>query len=264
MSNVLNIEDLFHRSRARIKDLGEVFTPESYVEDMLTLLSKDKRGLWADEDTAFFEMSCGHGNIVIPIYKKRLEAIYKKAASNRVADPALYAVANAINTLWAIDIDSKNIAQCRSRVLSATFDFLKEKLSLDSEYCLIEKRQDYVAHLLCAINWHISENEALSALSDLDTAQINARQTKAGAKWFAQHGHQQIDFELSWASYFENCRKEKSIPLDFERASRFVKNILSGNSKGFNDFDFAKYLLTIEIPSTKATSRRGKDLDMGA
>lgn len=262
MSNVISIENLFHRSRARIKDLGEVFTPESYVEDMLTLLGKDKRGLWADEDTAFFEPSCGHGNIVIPIYRKRLEAIYKKAQSNGVREAAYYSVANAINTLWAIDIDSKNINQCRTRVLATTFEFLKEKLGLENEYLIITKRQEFVAHLLCAINWHIDENETLSALSDIDKAQFNARQTKSGAKWFSQNGHQPIDFELTWANYFENCEKEKSIPLDFERAIRFVKSLISGSSKGYSDFEFAKYLLDIEKPSAK-TPRRTKDVSIG-
>ena len=68
MSNIVDLEKLFHRSKDRIKDLGEVFTPESYVEDMLNLLSKDKRGLWSDEDVTFFEPCAGHGNIVLPIY----------------------------------------------------------------------------------------------------------------------------------------------------------------------------------------------------
>src|SRR4051812_561909 len=109
MSNIVSLDNLFHRSRERIKDLGEVFTPEKYVEDMLDLFCKDKRGLWADEDVSFFEPTCGHGNFVIAIYKRRVEAIYKKALSQQIRDPALYAVANAINTLWAIDIDSKNV-----------------------------------------------------------------------------------------------------------------------------------------------------------
>lgn len=42
MKNLVKIEELSHRSKERIKNLGEVFTPESYVEDMLSLLAKDK------------------------------------------------------------------------------------------------------------------------------------------------------------------------------------------------------------------------------
>jgi len=230
---------------------------------MLVLLNKDKRGMWADEDTSFFEPSCGHGNIALPIYKKRIEAIYKKAASSRTREPAYYAVANAINTLWAIDVDTKNINQCRNRILVATFEFLKEKLNLASEYSILSDRQEFVAHLLCAINWHIDENETLSALSDIDEAQFKARQTKSGAKWFSQNGHRPIDFELTWINYFQNCKSEKSVPLDYERAIRFVKNITSGNSKGYNDFEFAKCLFAIEKPITKAL-KRSRDLGLGA
>ncbi|MFN8369586.1 MAG: hypothetical protein U0T83_03050 [Bacteriovoracaceae bacterium] len=127
MSTIIDLEKLFHRSKDRIKDLGEVFTPESYVEDMLNLLAKDNRGLWSDEEISFFEPCAGHGNIVLAIYKRRLEAIYKKAVSqglsNKTDEAPFYAVANAINTLWAIDIDSKNVENCRSRILSTTLNF---------------------------------------------------------------------------------------------------------------------------------------------
>ena len=263
MNNVVNIEALFHRSKARIKDLGEVFTPESYVEDMLTLLSKDKRTLWSDENTAFFEMSCGHGNIVVPIYRKRLEAIYKKALSSGIRDAAYYAVANAINTLWAIDIDGKNVSQCRTRVLLATFDFLKLKLEIESEYAIIVKKSDFFAHLLCAINWHISENEALSALSDIGTAEMNASQTRAGAKWFSKNGHQPIDFDLSWVRFFESHKKEKTTVIDYERALRFISKSVLENAKSSGDFEFAKNLLNIEPPAG-GTSRRARGLAIEA
>ncbi len=46
----INIEN--HRSRERIKLLGEVFTPDEYVNKMLDLL--DAR-VWADDGVTFFE-----------------------------------------------------------------------------------------------------------------------------------------------------------------------------------------------------------------
>lgn len=164
MSNIVDLKNLFHRSKERIKDLGEVFTPESYVEDMLNLLAKDKRGLWSDEGVSFFEPCCGHGNIVLSIYKRRLDSIYRKALQQGVREAAYYTVANALNTLWAIDIDPKNVENCRSRVLSATLDFLKTKLEIKSNTVLLSKKRDFFAHVLSAIKWHIDENETLSAL----------------------------------------------------------------------------------------------------
>ena len=98
MNAIVDMEGLFHRSKCRIKNLGEVFTPESYVEEMLDLLAKNKRGIWSDEEISFFEPCAGHGNIVLPIYKRRLEGIYKKAVAQGNRDAAHYAVANALNT----------------------------------------------------------------------------------------------------------------------------------------------------------------------
>jgi len=263
MSNVIDSENLFHRSKTRIKNLGEVFTPKHYVDDMLALLSKGNPHIWDDEGIAFFEPTCGHGNIVISIYKKRLEAIYKKAVANGDRDPAYRAVANAINTLWAIDIDSKNISQCRARILITTVEFLREKIGFKSKFCIIEKRADFIAHLLCAIKWHIFESEALSALSDNHSAKASAQKTKAGDKWFSQNGHRPINFELGWTNYFENCKKEQSIPLLFKRAHRFVMNVLSAKSNDLNDFDFAKYLLDIKSNTKIASRKNQNDIAIG-
>ncbi|PXW87753.1 hypothetical protein C8R34_1091 [Nitrosomonas sp. Nm84] len=106
MSKIVDLEKLFHRNKDRIKDLGEVFTPISCVESMLNLLAKDNRSLWSDEEISFFEPCAGHGNIVIPIYKRRLEGIYKKAAdqglSGKTSGAPFYAVTNALNTLILI------------------------------------------------------------------------------------------------------------------------------------------------------------------
>ncbi len=262
MSNIVDLEKLYHRSKDRIKDLGEVFTPESYVEDMLNLLSKDKRGLWSDEDVTFFEPCAGHGNIVLPIYKRRLEAIYKKALQQGIREAAYYAVANALNTLWAIDIDRKNVENCRSRVLAATLEFLKTKLEIRNDFSLISKKQDFFAHIMSAIKWHIDENETLSALSEEAHGKASAGLTKSGSKWFAQNGHHQLDFDLSWVAFFESCEASKTIPLEFERSTRFIEAILSGKNRGFEDFEFAKAVIEINKP-TEQVRKPSRSVSVG-
>ncbi|MGD0465790.1 MAG: hypothetical protein ABSA84_03755 [Gammaproteobacteria bacterium] len=242
MYNLIGVDELSHRSKNRIKILGEVFTPEVYVEDMLNLLYKDNKSIWFDENVIFFEPSCGHGNIVIQIYKKRLEAIYKKSLSMGVRKATFHAIANAINTLWAIDIDPNNVTHCQSRVIKATFEFLKKKLGIENEYKIIQQEQDFIAHLLCAIKWCIHENETLSALSDSDTAEKNATKTKLGGKWFKKHGHKPINYELCWIKYFNNCLTKNSIPIIYKRAINFVNKILADKLNGFDEFEFAKDL----------------------
>lgn len=247
MSHIVDLEKLFHRSKDRIRDLGEVFTPDSYVEEMLDLLAKDKRGLWSDEEISFFEPCSGHGNIVLPIYKRRLEGIYKKAIaqglSGRASEAPYYAVANALNTLWAIDIDTKNVENCRSRVLSATLDFLKEKLNIKNDLALLSKKRDFFAHVLSAIKWHIDENETLSALSNPDIAKASASRTKAGAKWFSQNGHYEFDFELTWVNFYESCEQSNTVPIEYQRSLKFIDSQIAERQSGFDDFSFAKIIV---------------------
>jgi hypothetical protein len=244
MNTILDLEKLSHRSKSRIKDLGEVFTPESYVEDMLDLLAKNKKGIWSDEEITFFEPCAGHGNIVLSIYKRRLEALYKKALGKGNRDAAYYAVANALNTIWAIDIDAKNIENCRSRVFLTTLDFLKTKLNVTNVALLFSKKKDFFAHILAAIKWHLEVNETLSALSNPESARTNANLTKLGGKWFTHNGHHQLDFNITWVKFFKECEGTNTIPIEFERAMRFVESTISGRmSKGFDDYEFAKLVI---------------------
>ena len=60
-----------HRSKERIRDFEEVFTPEIYVNQILDMLDKS---VWANTDTVFFEPTCGHGNFIEIIIKRRLKA----------------------------------------------------------------------------------------------------------------------------------------------------------------------------------------------
>ncbi|MBL7663837.1 MAG: hypothetical protein JNM93_01795 [Bacteriovoracaceae bacterium] len=241
-----NLSTLNHRSKKRIQDLGEVFTPESYVEEMLDLLAKDKKNFWSDEDIVFFEPCCGHGNIVLPIYKRRLEAIYKKAITQgfgKSKEAPLYAVANAINTLWAIDIDSENIENTRSRVLHESITFLMNKLNFNNKVSLISKHKEFFAHVMSALKWHIYENETLSALSTDKDAKANACLTKSGSKWLSKNGHHELDFDLTWVTFYESCERSKTVPLEHERSVKFIQAFTSGKMKGFEDFNFAKAVL---------------------
>ena len=252
MGNIVDLEKLSHRSKDRIKNLGEVFTPEAYVEDALNLLTKDKRGLWSDEEISFFEPCSGHGNIVLSIYKRRLKAIYKKATtqglSDKTSEAPYHAVANAINTLWAIDIDPKNVENCRSRVLLETLDFLKVKLGIKSDAILFSKKRDFFAHILSAIKWHIHENETLSALSNPENAKACANLTKAGARWFSQNNHLPMDFNLSWVIFYKSCDASNTVPIEYERSLRFIDSVLSKKIRGFEDYEFAKAVIKINNP----------------
>lgn len=244
MSNVVDLDKLFHRSKTRILELGEVFTPEQFVEDMLDLVSKGKLNFWNNEDLSFFEPSCGHGNIVLAIYRRRLEALFKKAITQGTKGPALWAVANAVDTIWAIDIDAHNIESCRSRMVLLTLEFLKEKTSASSNIGVIQRNQKFFTHFFCALIWQIHENETLSSLSLANRGNF----TKTGSKWIAANGHRPLNFELTWTTYYTQCERQNISPLNYVRARKFVEAVISGSIRGYAEFEFAKFV----VPASSA------------
>ncbi len=239
MEKIVNLESLFHRSKERIKDLGEVFTPDSYVEDMLDLLSKGKRNFWSSEENVFFEPCCGHGNIVLAIYKRRLDSIYKSNFKEYSKEASFYAVANALNTLWAIDIDKSNVESCRTRILYETVRFLKTKLGYEDEITMLEDNEDFFVHVLLAIKWHIHENEAISALSNNIG---NGNITKLGKEWLKDNGHSPMEFDLPWCKFYEDCENDGVVPLLYIQAEKFYSAFLRNDKKILQEFQFAEIL----------------------
>jgi len=237
-----DLKVLHHRSKERIKGLGEVFTPDLHVEKMMNLLGKKDAKVWSDLNISFFEPTCGHGNFVTQLFKQRVLALFKSELRDGTKAAALSAIANSINTLWAIDIDLQNVNECRSRILKFSLAFLCEKLKL-SPTNLINEDVDFYAHLLCAIRWHIDENEALSALSNGDEAFQNASKTKFGRNWIQGNGHNHLDFDLSWTAYYKQCEIEGLTSLLYEDATKLLTSLTSGQRRQNSNFDFALKVL---------------------
>ncbi|RUQ85148.1 hypothetical protein [Legionella septentrionalis] len=260
MEGIIQLEHYYHRSKERVKDLGEVFTSEYYVEEMLQLLSTERDFAWSNEEIAFFEPCCGHGNIVVALFLKRAMAFFTKSLLYNARDyAAYYAVANAIHSLWAIDIDPENIAECRTRLFNASIKFLLDKLALTDFKTLIAQDRNYLAHLLCAIQWHVHENEMLSAVTNQSKLPYsNAQKTKLSAEWVALNKHQPINFDLTWIDFFEKKARKNVIPMIFKQAIKFLELELTAGS---DKFDFARGIFKSDgnqyvVDKGKETCRR--------
>ena len=197
---------------------------------MLDMLDKS---IWTDTNTIFFEPTCGHGNFVEAVVQKRLNALLNKAKRQKIKRPHFYAVANTLNTLWAIDIDSENIKFCQNRVWSFVFEFLwsndrrrplKTDLSLKS---FIKKNKDFLVQALCCIEWQIQENEALSCLeSNSQRAVLATEKTAVSRQWIKKNGHRPIDFNKTWLWHFKTFKQKKIIPLEYKRNSKKLNSLL--------------------------------------
>lgn len=95
------MDDSLTKSKERIKDLGEVFTPPELVDDMLSKLPQE---VWTDSSKTFVDPACGNGNFVI-------EVIKRKVANGST-------IIEAVETTYGVDIMPDNVDECRYRILS--------------------------------------------------------------------------------------------------------------------------------------------------
>jgi type I restriction-modification system DNA methylase subunit len=58
------------KSKKRVADHGEVFTPDWMVENMLDLVKGETERI----DARFLEPACGSGNFLLPILRRKLAA----------------------------------------------------------------------------------------------------------------------------------------------------------------------------------------------
>jgi hypothetical protein len=108
------------KSRDRVRDLGEVFTPSHIVDKMVDLISDSD---WADPKSIALEPSCGTGNFV--------EAVIRKKIASGLS------LEEAINTTFGMDIMPDNIMECRIRIFGICQEFGKTDEELKYCLCLI-------------------------------------------------------------------------------------------------------------------------------
>lgn len=100
------------RSRARVRDLGEVYTPTRIVDAMLNLVGTPTHVV----STRFLEPSCGNGNFLVEILRRKALAI-EKEEEFFTFDPAVRLM-QALATISAIDICPGNVKEARARMLA--------------------------------------------------------------------------------------------------------------------------------------------------
>ena len=106
------------RSKKRIADHGEVFTPPWMVEAMLDLV-KDETGRI---DSRFVEPACGSGNFLVRILQRKLAAVELKFGKSDF-EKQHYALL-ALMCAYGIELLADNIAECRANMLEILADYL--------------------------------------------------------------------------------------------------------------------------------------------
>lgn len=109
------------KSKQRVADHGEVFTPEWMVEAMLDLVKAETERI----DSRFLEPACGSGNFLVRILQRKLAAVELKFGRSDF-ERRHYALL-ALMCTYGIELLEDNIAECRTNML----EILAEYLNLD-------------------------------------------------------------------------------------------------------------------------------------
>jgi hypothetical protein len=113
------------KSKQRVADHGEVFTPAWMVEAMLDLVKGETERI----DARFLEPACGSGNFLVRILQRKLAAVELKYGKSEF-EKQHYALL-ALMCTYGIELLPDNIAECRENMLKIFADYLKIDASND-------------------------------------------------------------------------------------------------------------------------------------
>ncbi len=125
------------KSKKRVADHGEVFTPEWMVEAMLDLVKGETKRI----DSRFLEPACGSGNFLVRVLQRKLAAVDLKYKQSDF-EKRHYALLGLM-CIYGIELLPDNIAECRANLLD-----------IFGEYLSIDEADD----LYCAANFVLSLN----------------------------------------------------------------------------------------------------------
>ena len=113
-------------SRQRVADHGEVYTAKREVNAMLDLVKEETERI----DSRFLEPACGTGNFLVEILSRKMEVVRRRFARNRFEYDL--ASAQAISSIYGIELLSDNVENCRARLLTQYLDTYRQHLSADA------------------------------------------------------------------------------------------------------------------------------------
>lgn len=99
------------KSKRRVADHGEVFTPPELVEAMIGLVESEAERI----DSRFLEPACGSGNFLVPVLRRKLATVdgrYGGSDFERRHQALL-----ALMSIYGIELLDDNVAECRANLV---------------------------------------------------------------------------------------------------------------------------------------------------
>jgi len=107
------------KSKRRVQDHGEVFTPDWMVEAMLDQVKAEAERI----DSRFLEPACGDGNFLRPVLRRKLAAVEAKYGRSEF-DRQQYALV-ALMSIYGVELLEDNAVECRRNLVRIFGDYLE-------------------------------------------------------------------------------------------------------------------------------------------
>jgi hypothetical protein len=139
----------FIKSKKRVTDHGEVFTPAWMINAMLDLVKDETERI----DSRFLEPACGNGNFLIQVLRRKLSAVELKYGQSEF-EKRHYALLGLM-CIYGIELLPDNIAECSINLLDSF-----------AEYLRVDDADDFyrAANLVLSVN--LVHGDALTMKSD--------------------------------------------------------------------------------------------------
>lgn len=107
------------KSKQRVADHGEVFTPAWMVEDMLNLVKDESERI----DSRFLEPACGSGNFLIPVLQRKLATVQSRYGKSEF-EKQHYALL-ALMSIYGVELLPDNVEDCHANMIEVLAIYLK-------------------------------------------------------------------------------------------------------------------------------------------
>lgn len=100
------------KSKQRVSDFGEVFTPAHIVKDMCDLVPEE---MWVNIDITFLEPACGTGNFLAEILERKFKLCKDWEDGLR-----------ALKSVYGVDIQQDNVEETKQRLFDIVYQAVPE------------------------------------------------------------------------------------------------------------------------------------------
>jgi hypothetical protein len=188
------------RSKKRVADHGEVFTPAWMVEAMLDLVKEETERI----DTRFLEPACGSGNFLVHVLRRKLAVVEMKFGRSDF-ERRHYALLGLM-CIYGIELLHDNIAECRDNLLGTFVEHLR-----------LDETDDLYKAAIYVLSQNLIHGDALTMRTTVDGPIVFAEWGYLGRGKF-----QRRDFRLDALTQSATFSQEGSLFAELSKHEIFT------------------------------------------